>query len=115
MIKWALRKAIDRLRAGLELRGQLPTINGLPGIIVDGAEGPVQTAAFEIEGDVIRAPVRGAQFGQVAAFGGGIAAAGRERSRMSARVEVRVPAIWVFRHCQSGRNGCSGATDRRGE
>src|SRR4029453_5920267 len=31
------------------------TINGLPGVIVDGSEGPVQTAAFEIEGDVIRA------------------------------------------------------------
>jgi len=30
-------------------------INGLPGVIVDGPEGPVQTAAFEIEGDVIRA------------------------------------------------------------
>src|SRR5262249_59572926 len=31
------------------------TINSLPGVIVDGPEGPVQTAAFEIEGDVIRA------------------------------------------------------------
>jgi RNA polymerase sigma-70 factor, ECF subfamily len=31
------------------------TINGLPGVIVDGAEGPVQTAAFEIEGDVVKA------------------------------------------------------------
>jgi RNA polymerase sigma-70 factor (ECF subfamily) len=31
------------------------TINGLPGVIVDAPEGPVQTAAFEIEGDVIRA------------------------------------------------------------
>ena len=31
------------------------TINDLPGIIVDGPEGPVQTAAFEIDGDVIRA------------------------------------------------------------
>jgi RNA polymerase sigma-70 factor, ECF subfamily len=30
------------------------TINGLPGVIVDGPEGPVQTAAFEIDGDVIR-------------------------------------------------------------
>ena len=29
-------------------------INGLPGVIVDGSEGPVQTAAFEIDGDVIR-------------------------------------------------------------
>src|SRR5262249_5764089 len=31
------------------------TINGLPGIIVEAPEGTVQTTAFEIEGDVIRA------------------------------------------------------------
>jgi RNA polymerase sigma-70 factor, ECF subfamily len=31
------------------------TINGLPGVIVDGPEGAVQTAAFEIDGDVIHA------------------------------------------------------------
>jgi hypothetical protein len=31
------------------------TTNGLPGVIVDAPDGPVQTAAFEIEGDVIRA------------------------------------------------------------
>jgi RNA polymerase sigma-70 factor, ECF subfamily len=31
------------------------TINGLPGVIVDGSEGPVQTTAFEIDGNVIRA------------------------------------------------------------
>jgi RNA polymerase sigma-70 factor (ECF subfamily) len=30
-------------------------VNGLPAVVVDGPEGPVQTAAFEIEGDVIRA------------------------------------------------------------
>jgi len=30
------------------------TINGLPGVIVDGPEGPVQTAAFEMEDEVIR-------------------------------------------------------------
>lgn len=30
-------------------------VNGLPGLIVDAPEGPVQTAAFEIEGDLIRA------------------------------------------------------------
>src|SRR5262249_50212673 len=34
---------------------RVATINGLPALIVDGPEGPVQTAAFEIEGDVIRA------------------------------------------------------------
>jgi len=31
------------------------TVNGLPAVIVEAPEGPVQTAAFEIEGDVIRA------------------------------------------------------------
>lgn len=30
-------------------------INGLPGVTVDGSEKSAQTAAFEIEGDVIRA------------------------------------------------------------
>jgi RNA polymerase sigma-70 factor, ECF subfamily len=30
-------------------------INGLPGVIVEGPDGPVQTAAFEIAGDVIQA------------------------------------------------------------
>jgi RNA polymerase sigma-70 factor (ECF subfamily) len=34
---------------------RLSTINGLPGVVVDGPQGPVQTAAFEIDGDVIRA------------------------------------------------------------
>ncbi len=38
-----------------EFRPRLATINGLPGVIVDSPEGPVQTTAFEIEGDVIRA------------------------------------------------------------
>jgi RNA polymerase sigma-70 factor (ECF subfamily) len=40
-------------REDLTLR--FATINGLPGVIVDGPDGPVQTAAFEIEGDVVRA------------------------------------------------------------
>jgi RNA polymerase sigma-70 factor, ECF subfamily len=31
------------------------TINGLPGVIVEAPEGPVQTAVFEIEDDVIQA------------------------------------------------------------
>jgi RNA polymerase sigma-70 factor (ECF subfamily) len=31
------------------------TINGLPGVIVEAPEGAMQTTAFEIEGDVIRA------------------------------------------------------------
>jgi len=30
-------------------------INGLPGVVVDAPEGTVQTTAFEIEGDVVRA------------------------------------------------------------
>ena len=38
-----------------DLAMRFTTINGLPGVIVDGREGPVLTAAFEIDGDVIRA------------------------------------------------------------
>ena len=34
---------------------RLTTINGLPGFIVDGPGGPVQTAAFEFAGDLIQA------------------------------------------------------------
>jgi RNA polymerase sigma-70 factor (ECF subfamily) len=30
-------------------------VNGLPGLIVEGADGLVQTVAFEIDGDVVRA------------------------------------------------------------
>ncbi|HET6934526.1 MAG TPA: RNA polymerase sigma factor SigJ [Candidatus Angelobacter sp.] len=30
-------------------------VNGLPGVVVDSPEGPVQSTAFEIEGDVIKA------------------------------------------------------------
>jgi hypothetical protein len=38
-----------------DFRPHFAIINGLPGIIVESPEGPVQTAAFEIEGNVIRA------------------------------------------------------------
>lgn len=38
-----------------DFRPRFTTINGLPGIIIEGSEGAVQTAAFEIDGDVIRA------------------------------------------------------------
>ena len=34
---------------------RVATVNGLPGIIIDGPDGPVQTNAFEIEGGVVRA------------------------------------------------------------
>ncbi len=34
---------------------RLASANGLPGIIIDGPEGPVQTAAFEVEGNLIHA------------------------------------------------------------
>jgi RNA polymerase sigma-70 factor, ECF subfamily len=34
---------------------RVATINGLPGLIVDAPEGPVQTAAFEIRSGVIAA------------------------------------------------------------
>jgi len=38
-----------------DFRMRFAMVNGLPGIIVDSSHGPVQTAAIEIEGDVIRA------------------------------------------------------------
>jgi RNA polymerase sigma-70 factor (ECF subfamily) len=38
-----------------DFRPRFAIINGLPGIIVEALEGAVQTAAFEIEGDTIRA------------------------------------------------------------
>jgi RNA polymerase sigma-70 factor (ECF subfamily) len=38
-----------------EFKIRFAIINGLPGLIVDAPGGPVQTAAIEIEGDVIRA------------------------------------------------------------
>ena len=38
-----------------EFTVRFATLNGLPGVIVEAPEGPVQTAAFEIEDDVIRA------------------------------------------------------------
>jgi RNA polymerase sigma-70 factor, ECF subfamily len=34
---------------------RLALVNGLPGVVVDSPEGPVQTTAFEIEGEVIKA------------------------------------------------------------
>ena len=49
--------------------------------MADGPEGPVQTAAFEIEGEVIRALYVVRNPGQVAALGGAIHAA-RELFRM---------------------------------
>jgi RNA polymerase sigma-70 factor, ECF subfamily len=66
------------------------TINGLPGLIVDAPEGPVQTAAFEIEGDVIRAlyVVRNPDKLRH------LAAARHEIGpRMSERVLIRVPVM----------------------
>jgi RNA polymerase sigma-70 factor (ECF subfamily) len=48
-----LLEGADRTAQFITLR--FTTINGLPGIVVNGPEGAVQTAAFEIEGDVIRA------------------------------------------------------------
>lgn len=38
-----------------DVRFRFATVNGLPGVIVEAPEGPVQAAAFEIEGDLIRA------------------------------------------------------------
>jgi len=38
-----------------DFRLRFATVNGLPGVIVDAPEGVMQTAAFEIEGGLIRA------------------------------------------------------------
>ena len=38
-----------------ELSVRIDTINGLPGLIVSGPAGLIQTSAFEIEGDVVKA------------------------------------------------------------
>lgn len=38
-----------------DFRLRFGTVNGLPGVIVESSGGPVQTTAFEIDGDVIRA------------------------------------------------------------
>jgi RNA polymerase sigma-70 factor (ECF subfamily) len=38
-----------------DLTVRFDTINGLPGLIVSGPNGLVQTSAFEIEGDVVKA------------------------------------------------------------
>jgi RNA polymerase sigma-70 factor (ECF subfamily) len=38
-----------------DLTVRFDTINGLPGLIVSGPNGLVQTVAFEIEGDVVKA------------------------------------------------------------
>jgi RNA polymerase sigma-70 factor (ECF subfamily) len=50
---------VTRKRAGAWWRDdftmRFATINGLPGIIVDAPEGPMQTTAFEIEGGLVRA------------------------------------------------------------
>lgn len=57
----AARFLVDaaRPRAGQWWRAdftvRLATINGLPGVVVEAPEGAVQTAAFDIDGDVIRA------------------------------------------------------------
>jgi RNA polymerase sigma-70 factor (ECF subfamily) len=50
----APRKGSDTLWRN-DVKFRLAMINGLPGVIVEAPEGPVQTAAFEIEGDRIRA------------------------------------------------------------
>jgi RNA polymerase sigma-70 factor (ECF subfamily) len=50
---------VTRRRAGAWWRPdftvRFAAINGLPGVIVDSPDGAVQTAAFDIEGDVVRA------------------------------------------------------------
>jgi RNA polymerase sigma-70 factor, ECF subfamily len=53
----AARFLVDAVRKGWrsDFRLRFVAINGLPGVVVHGPGGQVQTAAFEIEGDVIRA------------------------------------------------------------
>jgi RNA polymerase sigma-70 factor, ECF subfamily len=53
----AARFLVDAVRRGWrdDFTLRFVTINGLPGVVVHGPGGQVQTAAFEIEGDVIRA------------------------------------------------------------
>src|SRR5262249_12588606 len=53
----AARFLVDVTRKGWreDFTVRLAAINGQPGVIVEGSEGPVQTAAFEIEGDLIHA------------------------------------------------------------
>jgi hypothetical protein len=103
MTKWALLRAFDkferdwnddapRAKGGEDVTLRFVTIRGLPGVVVHGPDGPVQTAAFEIQGDVHSSAVRGVQSGQVAAFSGGSAAA-PERSRTSSRVLIRGAAL----------------------
>ena len=64
---WSARPVKDGARTS-PLR--FATINGLPGVIIDGPEGPVQTTAFEIDGDVLQGAVRRTQSGQIASSGG---------------------------------------------
>jgi RNA polymerase sigma-70 factor (ECF subfamily) len=53
----AARFLVDAVRRGWreDFTLRFVTINGLPGVVVHGPGGSVQTATFEIEGDVIRA------------------------------------------------------------
>jgi RNA polymerase sigma-70 factor, ECF subfamily len=53
----AARFLVDVARKGWreDFTLRFVTINGLPGVVVHGPDGSVQTATFEIEGDVIRA------------------------------------------------------------
>jgi hypothetical protein len=55
-IAWRGSCLTSRAKGGVEdFTLRFVTINGLPSVMVDGSEGLVQTAAFEIEGDVIGA------------------------------------------------------------
>jgi RNA polymerase sigma-70 factor (ECF subfamily) len=53
----AARFLVDAVRRGWreDFTLRFVTINGLPGVVVQGSGGQLQTAAFEIEGDIIRA------------------------------------------------------------
>jgi RNA polymerase sigma-70 factor (ECF subfamily) len=87
---------VTRKRAGARWREdftlRFATITGLPGVIVDAPEEPVQTAAFEIEGDLIRALYVVGNSDKLR-FGGGAEAA-RQRSPMSRPVLIRVATMF---------------------
>jgi RNA polymerase sigma-70 factor, ECF subfamily len=53
----AARFLIDAARRGWreDFTLRFVAMNGLPGVVVHGPDGPIQTAALEIEGGVIRA------------------------------------------------------------
>ena len=56
MVKWLMRRGIARFERQWNYDASyVHEINGLPGLIIGGPNGLVQTNAFEFEGDVVKA------------------------------------------------------------